>query len=101
MDPTLEKMTLNFNNNRYKSLQLYLVNFFAINCEYKVTTLKTQTGETEIPFADGYAQDLVSDDEGKLYRSEFYQYNVTIEKVEQSNYNKKMCMLYVSISINK
>ena len=96
MDPTLEKMTLNFNNNRYKSLQLYLVNFFAINCEYKVTTLKTQTGETEIPFADGYAQDLVSDDEGKLYRSEFYQYNVTIEKVEQSNYNKKMCMLYVS-----
>ena len=96
IDPSYTSISLKMNNNRYKAFQPYMTNFFAINCEYKVTTKKTQTGETEIPFADGYAQDIMADDEGKIYKSEYYEYNVSLQKIEESNYNKKMCMLYVS-----
>ena len=95
MDPGSEGKTLHFNNDRYKTGQLYLTNFFAINCDFKVTTKKAQGGETEIPFADGYAQDTLGFDEGKIYSSEYYDYDVSIEKIEESNYNNKMCMLYV------
>ena len=95
MDPGSDTKTLRFNNDRYKSGQMYLTNFFAINCDFKVTTNKAQGGETEIPFADGYAQDTLNYDEGQIYSSSYYDYKVSIEKIEESNYNKKMCMLYV------
>ena len=95
MDPGSGTKTLRFNNDRYKSGQMYLTNFFAINCDFKVTTNKAQGGETEIPFADGYAQDTLNYDEGQIYSSSYYDYKVSIEKIEESNYNKKMCMLYV------
>ena len=95
MDPGSDTKTLRFNNDRYKSGQMYLTNFFAINCDFKVTTNKAQGRETEIPFADGYAQDTLNYDDGQIYSSSYYDYKVSIEKIEESNYNKKMCMLYV------
>jgi len=94
MDPGSEAKTLHFNNDRYKTGQTYLTNFFAINCDFKVTK-KVEGGETEVPFADGYAQDTIGYDDGKIYNSLYYDYKVSIEKIEESNYDKKMCMLYV------
>ena len=95
MDPISEPLTLHFNNDRFKSGQQYLANFFSLNCDFKVTTTKNQIGETEIPFADGYAQDILGTEEGDIYKKEYYDYKVSIEKVEQSDYSDKMCMLYV------
>ena len=94
MDPGSEAKTLHFNNDRYKTGQTYLTNFFAINCDFKVTK-KAEGGETEVPFADGYAQDTIGYDDGQIYNSLYYDYKVSIEKIEESNYDKKMCMLYV------
>ena len=94
MDPGSEAKTLHFNNDRYKTGQTYLTNFFAINCDFKVTK-KVEGGETEVPFADGYAQDTIGYDDGQIYNSLYYDYKVSIEKIEESNYDKKMCMLYV------
>ena len=94
MDPGSESKTLHFNNDRYKTGQTYLTNFFAINCDFKVTK-KAEGGETEVPFADGYAQDTIGYDDGQIYNSLYYDYKVSIEKIEESNYDKKMCMLYV------
>ena len=72
-----------------------MTNFFALNCDFKVLTNKTQ-GETEITFADGYAQDVIGDDENKYYYSQYYNYKISIAKVEKSKYDKKMCMIYVA-----
>ena len=95
MKPGSDAKTLHFNNDRYKSGQIYLTNFFSLNCDFKVTTNKIQGGEIEIPFVDGYAQDILNYNEGQIYSSPYYDYKVSIEKIEESNYNKKMCMLYV------
>ena len=94
MDPNSAPLMIQFINDRYKAKNRYLTNFFSLNCEFKVKRNKTE-GLTEIPFADGYAQDIIGEDQGKFYETEYYNYEVSIEKVEQSNYNKKMCMLYV------
>ena len=83
-------------NYKYKSNQIYLTNFFALNCDFKVFTNKSQTSETEIKFADGYAQDTISSNEGKIYKNDYYDYKITIEKNEMSNYENKMCLLYVA-----
>ena len=96
MEPNSGPRTLHFNNDRYKANQLYLINFFSINCDFKVTTNKAQIGEVEIPFADGYAQDTLGHGDGESYRKFYYDYKVSIEKIEESNYDKKMCMLYVA-----
>ena len=87
---------LHFNNGRYMSGMPYLLNFFSINCEFKVTTNKLFKEEIEIPFADGYAQDILTSKEGQIYKNEYYNYSISIEKEEKSNYDKKMCMLYVT-----
>ena len=95
MKPTTEEsLKLHLNNDRYKTKNPYLVNFFALNCDFKVMTTKNDR-ETEITFADGYAQDILKSQDGKDYENKYYNYTVNVEKVEQSNYNNKMCMLYV------
>ena len=98
IDPSVQNNYKNvqFYNDRYKYNQIYMTNFFALNCEFKVITNKTKTGETEIEFADGYAQDTIDYNEGDIYKSEYYNYRISIEKVDYSNYENKMCMLYVA-----
>lgn len=68
MEPGSAPRKLHFNNDRYKTEKLYLTNFFSVNCDFKVVTNKTQKGEVEVPFADGYAQDILSVDDGEFYK---------------------------------
>ena len=97
MDPMQEYKIIHMENNRYKTSQKFLINFFALNCEFKVTTNKTAGGqEVEVPFADGYAQDIVGPELGQIYKSDYINYRITIENAEDSNYDKKMCMIYVA-----
>ena len=92
IDPTSSEKTktLYLYNHRYKKNEPFLVNFFALNCDFTVSR-----GGKDISFFDGYAQEiLLSNTPG--YRSEKYEYKIKIEKADLANYNHKMCMLYVS-----
>ena len=77
-------------NDRYKKEQPFLANFFSLNCEFKVFR-----NNKEIEFFDGYAQEvLTKDTEG--YADEEYIYGISLIEADVSNYNHKMCMLYVA-----
>ena len=75
-------------SNLFENRSPFLINFFAINCEFEV-----KRGKTEIPFSDGYAQEYL--DKGQLVDN-YYTYNVKITQQDSSNYNNKMCFLYVT-----
>ena len=95
--PMQEYKIIHMKNDRYKNSQKFLINFFSLNCEFKVTTNKSVgADEVEVPFADGYAQDIVGPELGQIYKSDYINYRITIEKAEDSNYDKKMCMIYVA-----
>ena len=97
MDPMQDYKILHIENNRYKNNIKFLTNFFALNCDFKITTNKaTSSEEVEIPFADGYAQDITGPELGQIYKNDYINYKIIIENSEDSNYNKKMCMLYVA-----
>ena len=92
IDPTSssKSKTVYLENYRYKKGKPFLANFFALNCDFSV-----YRGENEISFSDGYAQEiLLSNTKG--YQSDKYEYKISIEEADLSNYNHKMCMLYVA-----
>ena len=77
-------------NSRYKMNQPFLTNFNALNCEFKITR-----ENQEIPFYDGYAQDILySNSIG--YKSEYYNYTIKISEEDKGDYDNKMCMIYVT-----
>ena len=77
-------------NHRYKEKTQFLANFFALNCEFEV-----YRAQNEISFFDGYAQEILMED-SKGYKSDKYEYSILITEADLSNYNNKMCMLYVA-----
>ena len=92
IDPTTQyrQKIVRIQNLRYKSGKPFLANFFSLNCGLSVT----RTGE-EIKFFDGYAQEVLTKGSNG-YDSEYYRYSIKIVDQDLSNYNHKMCMLYVS-----
>ena len=92
IDPTTQQKykTVFLPNYRTKLKQPFLANFFALNCEFQVTR-----GEKEISFSDGYAQEILQEDTSG-YNSKTYDYNIKVLEADLSNYNHKMCMLYVA-----
>ena len=81
---------LSLSNLFYKRKNQYLANFFKLNCEFEV-----KRGNTEINFFDGYAQEILNSTSPE-YSNPYYQYSVKINEPDNSNYNHKMCMLYVA-----
>ena len=92
IDPTTadRTKTIYLENYRYKKQKPFLANFFALNCDFSVTR-----GGDEISFFDGYAQEILLSD-SKEYSSEKYEYEIKVTEADLSNYNHKMCMLYVA-----
>ena len=92
IDPTYSSRTkyIYLSNFFYKYKNEYLANFFEINCEFEV-----KRGDETINFFDGYAQDII-DTSFKEYNKPYYFYTVKITEPDLSNYNHKMCMLYVA-----
>ena len=92
LDPTsvVKNKTVNLMNLRYKDNKPFLANFFALNCDFKVTR-----ESQEIKFYDGYAQEVLTTSSTK-YNQDYYNYVVEIKDADLSNYNNKMCMLYIS-----
>jgi hypothetical protein len=77
-------------NIRYKNKNPYLVNFYSLNCKFEV-----KNDYNEIYFFDGYGQEI-KESSSQKYASNYYEYSIKIIETDLSNYNKKMCMLYVS-----
>jgi len=92
IDPTSpsRKKTVRLENLRYKKEKPFLANFFALNCDFSVLR-----GTEEIEFFDGYAQEILTPS-SEIYKSDTYNYEIKIKEPDLSNYNHKMCMLYVS-----
>ena len=92
IDPTSfgRKKTVHLQNLRYKKEKPFLSNFFALNCDFEVK----RNGET-IDFFDGYAQEVLTKNDADEYKKENYDYEISITEPDLSNYNHKMCMLYV------
>ena len=92
IDPTtIERIkTVYLLNHRTKAKKPFLANFFALNCDFQVWRDKS-----EIPFFDGYAQEVLKEDDNG-YTDEKYAYHIMISEQDLSNYNHKMCMLYVA-----
>ena len=92
IDPTTSEKnkTVYLPNYRTKRENPFLANFFQLNCDFEVT----RNGK-EIAFSDGYAQEILSKT-SQGYNSEKYQYDIKVLEADLSNYNHKMCMLYVA-----
>jgi hypothetical protein len=91
IDPTVSprKKTIHLQNLSYKNQKPFLANFFALNCEFEV-----KRNNDLIEFFDGYAQEVLTPSTTG-YKSEYYDYSITITEPDLSNYNHKQCMLYV------
>ena len=94
IDPTITQKSkkIYLPNYRVKTETPFLANFFALNCDFAV---RRKDSENEIAFFDGYAQEIIYFD-SKGYKSDEYEYNITIKEADLSNYNHKMCMIYVA-----
>ena len=92
IDPTStsKTKTIVLFNQFYKNKNQYLSNFFEINCKFEV-----KREETEIKFFDGYAQEIL-DTSLSEFNLPYYQYTIKITESDLSNYNHKMCMLYIA-----
>ena len=82
--------TVTLSNRFYKNNVLFLANFFELNCEFEV-----KRGEEEVGIFDGYGQQVLSSS-SEEYKSDSYEYTIKIKEADLSNYNHKMCMLYVA-----
>ena len=93
IDPTTANRdkTVYLSNQFYKNKNPFVANFFALNCEFQVT----RAGK-ELNFYDGYAQEILDSSSSSEYNFENYNYHIKITETDLSNYNKKMCMLYVA-----
>ena len=92
IDPTSisKRKEVYLSNRFYSHENPFLANFFALNCDFEVIR-----NEKEITFADGYAQEIL-DKTTSGYKSENYHYSIKITEADLSNYNHKMCMLYMA-----
>ena len=92
IDPTSPTKTkkIFLQNFRYKNKNPFLANFFALNCQFEV-----KRGDNALGFYDGYAQEVLTTSSSG-YDSGNYEYNIKITDTDLSNYNRKMCMIYVS-----
>jgi len=92
IDPTspTKTKTILLQNFRYKNNNPFLANFFALNCDFEV-----KRGNDEIKFFDGYAQEVLTSSTSG-YKSDHYDYSIKITNTDLSNYNHKMCMIYVA-----
>ena len=93
IDPNSDIQTKNISlsNRFWKNENLFLANFFELNCKFEVK----RNGINEVKFFDGYAQDILLK-QIEEYKSDNYNYSIKIKESDKSVYNKKMCMLYVA-----
>ena len=95
------KKTIRVHNRRLLNSDNYLVNFYSLNCDFKILKKNIEGEYSQIMFDNNFGSDWIyeySDD----MNQEFFSYDITATDTDISNYDGKMCMLYVSgIQITK
>ena len=91
IDPTVSprKKNIYLQNLSFKKQKPFLSNFFSLNCVFEI-----YRDNKLIEFFDGYAQEVLTPSTTG-YKSEYYDYSITIKEQDLSNYSHKQCMLYV------
>ena len=89
------KKTIRVHNRRILNNDNYLVNFYSLNCEFKIYKKNIQDKESQIIFDNNYGSDIINENTDNL-DLEFFTYDVTAIDTDISYYDTKMCMLYVS-----
>ena len=103
--------TIDINNKNFKSYKYmifqnfkkyqnfpFLVNFYSQNCKFKVSREINENGEIkykEIDLFDDYSQEIINQEDPN-YFSDKYIYKIESESDSISEYNKKLCAIYVS-----
>ena len=85
------------NLQKYEKLP-FLANFYSPNCVFNVTRIINKNGKNtykEIDTSDDYAQEIINIDD-ESYNDENYIYKIESESESISEYNKKLCAIYVS-----
>ena len=82
--------TISIPNHRTRLKQPFFVSFFQYNCEFEI---KRKNKEIEVK--DGYAQEIILEN-SEGYKEGKYDYDIKVIEADASNYDNKMCLLYVS-----
>ena len=85
INPSTKTKEINL-RNYYGKNSPYLVNFFALNCEFDINN-------NTYPFSDGYAQHYFQKGDSEFVEENCYQFNIKIKQQDTSN---KMCALYIA-----
>ena len=89
---------IDFLNFKTESNIPYLVNFYSQNCKFIVSRKKEQDNNTlyeYISLFDNYGQIIIEDDDND-YKQSKYRFMIDITEDDSSDFNKKLCMLYVT-----
>ena len=77
----------------------FLTNFFSLNCDFIVNRLSTDENGNRVNksvlITDNYGQDIINNQEYDYY-NEYYEYSVEAVNNDIYEYNKKLCMIYIS-----
>lgn len=97
VDPTTTNKSkfLYLSNLRRGDKKPFVTNFYTLNCEFSIRRYISQDESEEIEVFDGYAQEVLTAGED-YYNQPSYFYQIVVTNPDLSNYNHKMCMLYVA-----
>ena len=90
---------VDFENLNYEKLSPFLINFYSENCQYVVSRLheKEDGSEDEEYFVmeDNYGQIIIDEKDG-YFDKDKYRFRIDITGDDSSEYNKKLCMFYIT-----
>ena len=87
-------------NLKYEQESIFLMNFYSQNCKFLISRVLEQydngtTNEEYFPMHDSYSQVMINETDPYYWKSE-YTFKVEITDDDSSQYNKKLCMMYVT-----
>ena len=83
-----------FENKDQKRGNIYVVNFYNLNCKINISKLYARNKE-QLNLDDNFIQETFTIYNGHYY-SEYYKYELKIISLDNSYYTDKSCFLYVS-----
>ena len=87
-------------NIKYEEGSPFLMNFYSQNCQFLISRVikRYEDGTTDdeyLPMYDSYSQLIINETDTYNWKSD-YTFKVDITKDDSSQYNKKLCMLYIT-----
>ena len=91
---------VDFENLNYELLTPFLINFYSENCQFIVSRLKKKENEDDydeeyFKMEDNYGQ-IIIDESDDYFDDDKYRFRIDITGDDASEYNKKLCMFYIT-----